>query len=175
MSESDLMSQFFLRAVSGAVALVVGTGLCYRLFIGGYLRKLEHYKEGLRVYKDLDKRCAKIVLTIGIIRGNPERVDLFSRECQEFNEYVNGEDRLFMSSALRDHCQRITGYFEELMPDRYPEPPDAVGYSLERLLNMESQLKSLRKLIEDEMEASYFEVPPGLQKWWSVAKQWISG
>lgn len=171
VSESDLISQFFLRAVSGAVALVVGTGLCYRLFIGGYLRKLEHYKERLRVYKDLDKRSAKIVLNVDILRGKPEWIDFFSQESQAFNEYVNGEDRLFMSGALRAHCQRITRTLEELMPDQYPEPPSKVDYPEPRLLNVDSQFKSLRRLIEDEIEATYFEVPPGVIKWWAGVKR----
>lgn len=174
MSESDLVSQFFLRAVSGAVALVVGTGLCYRLFIGGYLRKLEHYKERLRVYKDLDKRSAKIVLNIEILRGKPEWIDLFSQEGQAFNEYVSGEDRLFMSGALRAHCQHITRTLEDLMPDQYPEPSRKVDYPEARLLNVDRQFRALRKLIEDEIEATHFEVPPGLSRWWDGMKRRLS-
>lgn len=171
MSETEqIICQFFVRAVSGAVALVVGTGLCYFLFIGGFLRRLEHYKERLRVYKDLDKRSAKVALNAGILRQEPAWVSRFGQEMDAFNEYVRSEDRLFMSVALRGHCQRVTMTAEKLMPDEYPEPPKTAVYAEERLFNLEKECKLLRAAIEDELETAHFPFPPGFVKWWAVVR-----
>jgi hypothetical protein len=171
----QLICQFFVRAVSGAVALVVGTGLCYFLFIGGYLRRLEHYKERLRVYKDLDKRSARMIANIGILEREPEWVDRYSAKMEKFTKYINSEDRLFMSSGLKGQCQRITGTAMELPPHLYPEPPSIVEYPAAKILKLESEFRLLRELIENEIEATRFGVPSELVKWWSGVRRRLFG
>jgi hypothetical protein len=170
-----IICDFFVRAASGAAALVVGTGLCYRLFVGGYLRSLEHYKERLRVYKALDRCGAEIIRKIGILKRNPQLVDQFSKAVVEFNEYVNGEDRLFMSAVLKAYCRGIIRTLEELMPDQYPEPSRTIEYPQDRLLNVDDQFRRLRRFIEEELEATRFGISPELIKRWSQIQRILSG
>ena len=171
----QLICQFFVRAVSGAVALVVGTGLCYFLFIGGYLRRLEHYKERLRVYKDLDRRSARMIVTVGILKKEPGWVEQYGVKIEKFIKYVSGEDRLFMSAALKRQCESITRTAMELPPDLYPQPPSIVEYPEARILKLESGFHLLRGLIEEEIEATRFGAPPELVKWWSGVRQRLFG
>jgi hypothetical protein len=171
VSETDLIGHFFLRAISGAVALVAGTGLCYVLFIGGFLRRIEQYKQRLEVYKRLDKYVAEMIVTISGLRRRSELVDDFSRQTQAFNEYVNGEDRLFMSAALKRKCRNVIRASEQLMPDEYPEPPGTVEYPEPKLLNLEDAVKAVRKTMEDEIEGTRFGVPTELVGFWSRMKR----
>jgi hypothetical protein len=171
VSESDLIIQFFVRAVSGVVALVVGTGLCYVLFIGGYLRGTENYKQRLKVYKRLYKRIEKILKYIDLLKKNARWADYFAKECDAFNSYVKSEDKLFMSPSVKTLCQDIIKAIEALPPHNYPESPGkVVDYPQPKLLNMGNRVESLRQLIEDEIEVTGFGIPPELAEFWSRMK-----
>jgi hypothetical protein len=172
MNECDnLVIQFFLRAISGAVALVLGTGLCYFLFIGRYLRQVELYKERLRIYKDLDRHAARLISSANSLSRSPSSswtIDSFSTDLSEFNENVVGEDRLFMTLEVQTQCHNIVTSQEDLSPPVYP--PDALPYEGKAVRNLENEFRNLRGLIEREIASAHSGIPTKLNNWLSRVK-----
>lgn len=66
------LDDFLLRTISGALAFVLGTGLAYLLFISPTLQKIEHYKERLRVYKELYRSAGFLIIVIDKAKSEPE-------------------------------------------------------------------------------------------------------
>lgn len=156
MSQPDsIFCQILVRALSGALATGVGLALAYFLVVGRYLQRIEHYKERIRVYKNLDRRAATIGRKIGTLEEGPELLDWFTAEVKEFIEYVHDEDALFVSSSVSDHCRVIRIAFESLLPDQYPEPPMPVKYPSEGLLNLSHEYETLREMIKEELSGGY--------------------
>jgi hypothetical protein len=176
MSEwEQLVAHFFMRTISGVLALVIGTTLSYYLVIIHYLRWLEHYKEMLRVYKELDKRCAEMSVHVEILLDEHwDSMTPFAEKREEFVQHVKGADRLFMSSGVKRRCEEVVSSFEELSLDRYPRPPAVARYPSSGLANVGATLRALRGLLEDEIHTTHWAVSPQVVRCWSRVKKKLS-
>jgi len=167
-----LVAQFFMRTISGVFALVLGTGLSYFLFISSFLRGLEHYKEKIRVHKELDKRCAEISSHVELLLDeHRESMAPFTEKSAEFMEHVKGSDRLFMSSGVKQQCEAVVESFKELSLGRYPRPPEIPVYPPSGLANVGAALKSLRMQLEEEIYPMHGSLGLHLADRWSRVKE----
>jgi hypothetical protein len=166
----SVCAQIFVRVAGGAIAIVLGTWLGYRLVIENYLERLERYKEKLRVCKDLYRLSKKAIQGIEGFQGHPEFVDEFSNSMSHFNEYFESEDELFMPAALKEQCLAIIRAQESVVdtvrPDQYPESGPPVQYSEERLANLCGEFRSLNDMIKSETESIAFRVPKWFTEWY---------
>lgn len=158
MNECDLIGQFFMRTISGAIAFIVGTGVAYALFIGPYLRKIEYFKERLRVYKDVYKRSSDFLVTINRLKKNPAWTDKFGQEGMEFTKSMDA-DKLFMSPDVMNSYGRVVEAIEELPPDQYPKPPELLRYPEAKVSKLEHHFRKLHEAIGHEMRATQFGAP----------------
>jgi hypothetical protein len=159
VTDCDLIAQFFLRVISGIFALVVGTGLCYFLFIGSFLRRIEIYKERLRAYKEVHEKGSDLLDTVKRLKTRPEGAELFGEKIMKFSAAFN-TDRMFMASRVVAKFNSVRKSVDELPPDTYPEPSSPVRYSEIRLMNLEHDFEMLLEAIRGEIQSTQFGVLP---------------
>jgi hypothetical protein len=171
LSEPESVSvQILVRFFGGAGAIILGTGISYWLIIGNYLERLERYKEKLRVCRKLYGRSRNAIQGIEGFQGYPESIDQFSRSISKFNEYLNGENELFIPSILKEQCQAIIRaqelVVETVRPDEYLQSGNPVRYSEERLVSLINEFQLLNDMIKAETESIGFRVPKWFTEWY---------
>ena len=162
--------QILVRFLGGASAIIVGTGVAYWLIIRTYLEKIEHYKEKLRVCKELYGRSRNAIRGIEGFMGYPESIDEFSTSISQFNKYFEGKNELFIPLDVKERCQIIISVQESVVytveTNQYLETEAPVQYSKERLVNLSNEFRLLNDMIKSEIESIGFRVPTWFTEWY---------
>ncbi|MFC1834679.1 hypothetical protein ACFL2Q_08090 [Thermodesulfobacteriota bacterium] len=160
MTGCELFDQFFIRTVSGIFVFVLGTGAAYFLFIIPALRQIEHYKERIRVYRNLSRITADLVVTIQVFKTDSSTIDNYTDEVTKLTRQI-ASDKMFMSPGVNNSFQDIVNLVADIAEAPavdIPRPPKPLAYPEEELSQLEHLLQQVLKIIRMEMQSTRFSV-----------------